>query len=121
MGATGRKAGRGAEPERFRANLLIIAGIGAGIGILSAFWYLLRRSRGVGLPVSDTLLLFALLVVITILSLILLLMLFRTLIKYYFEGRSRPPSARIKTKLVTFEAGPLKRKISTLPRENPCQ
>lgn len=87
-------------PRRFRLNLLIIFGIFILIGILSLFWYMLQSAREIPLPVSDNVLLSALAVVITILSLLLILMVFRNLIKYYFEGRKTLPKAGIKTKLV---------------------
>ncbi len=65
----------------------------------------LRNGGTLTFPVSDYVVLFALGLVIAILSLILLLMVFRNLIKYYFEGRKTKPRARIKSKLIIAFVG----------------
>jgi two-component system nitrogen regulation sensor histidine kinase NtrY len=96
-----RSKTRRENPERsLRPNLFVIFGVLVLIGIVSWFWYLIQHSRGVHVPVSDYVLLFTLVMFITTLSLVLILLVFRYLIKYYFEGRKTPPRARIKTKLI---------------------
>ncbi len=92
--------------RRFFRNYWIAA---LGLILLSGMIFLVRgQFRGDGtfpFPVSDYVVLFALGLVIAILSLILLLMVFRNLIKYYFEGRKTKPRARIKTKLIIAFVG----------------
>lgn len=94
------------SPRRSSRNYWIAA---LGLILLPGMIFLVRREfRGDGtflFPVSDYVVLFALGLVIAILSLILLLMVFRNLIKYYFEGRKTKPRARIKTKLIIAFVG----------------
>jgi len=91
--------------HRFRRGLLIFLGGTVLMGIFSLLWRVLSDTGEIRFPVSDYLLLFALGVLITALSLTLILMVFRILIKYYFEGRKTPPRARIKTKLIVAFIG----------------
>lgn len=93
-------SGKSSSSQRFRPKLLVIFGILALIGVFFRFRSMLENSEKIQIPVSDYSLLIALAVIITVLSLVLIVMLFRNLIKYYFEGRKALPRARIKTKLV---------------------
>jgi two-component system nitrogen regulation sensor histidine kinase NtrY len=82
-------------------RLMRVAGGILGLAVTaSLFWYFVKNASEIDFPVSDQIILFAMGVVVTILSLALLVMVFRNLIKYYFEGRDQPPRARIKTKLI---------------------
>ncbi|PIX86516.1 MAG: PAS domain-containing sensor histidine kinase [Nitrospirae bacterium CG_4_10_14_3_um_filter_53_41] len=91
---------RSHSSHRFRPKLFVILGILALIGFFFRFRSKLENSEKIRIPVSDYSILLALAVIITILSLVLILMVFRNLIKYYFEGRKVLPRARIKTKLI---------------------
>jgi two-component system nitrogen regulation sensor histidine kinase NtrY len=91
--------------RRFRKVLFLLLGLTLIVGITVPYWGGLWRGGEIRFPVSDYVVLSALGVMIAILSLILLLMVFRNLIKYYFEGRQTQPRARIKTKLIIAFVG----------------
>ncbi len=99
---------QGPEPQtaemraafRWQQKVLVLLGILVLSGLIWFFWNAVQSSGEIRFPVSDYVLLFSLAVIIAILSLALILLVFRNLIKYYFEGRKSPPRARIKTKLI---------------------
>jgi two-component system nitrogen regulation sensor histidine kinase NtrY len=96
------RADRGDEQERRKRNLLIIGGILVLLVIATVFEVGIRAPQ---IPFASNLLVFALFNLNLIVFLLLLVLLFRNLVKLYFERRHKVIGARFKAKLVlTFLA-----------------
>ncbi|HXJ77573.1 MAG TPA: HAMP domain-containing protein, partial [Candidatus Methylomirabilis sp.] len=93
---------RADEQERRKRNLLIIAGILVLLTVATVFEVGIRAPQ---IPVASNLVVFALFNVNLVVFLLLLVLLFRNLIKLSFEHRHKVIGARFKAKLVlTFLA-----------------
>jgi two-component system nitrogen regulation sensor histidine kinase NtrY len=90
------------EQERRKRNLLIIGGILVLIVVATIFEVGIRHPR---IPFASNLIVFALFNLNLVVFLLLLVLLFRNLVKLYFERRHKVIGARFKAKLVlTFLA-----------------
>jgi two-component system nitrogen regulation sensor histidine kinase NtrY len=85
------------EPNRRRRNLLVISAFLVLLGAASAVNFEMRVPQ---LPLASNILVFALFNLNLIVFLLLLVLLFRNLIKLWFERRQKLIGARFKTKLV---------------------
>src|SRR5262245_23421691 len=85
------------EQERRKRNLLIIGGILVLLIVATVFEVGIRHPR---IPFASNLLVFALFNLNLIVLLLLLVLLFRNLVKLYFERRHKVIGAKFKTKLV---------------------
>src|SRR6266542_1473356 len=94
--------GKTDEQERRKRNLLIIAGILVLLVVATIFEVGIRHPR---IPFASNLIVFALFNLNLVVFLLLLVLLFRNLVKLYFERRHKVIGARFKSKLVlTFLA-----------------
>ncbi len=97
-----RRPGKTDEQERRKRNLLIIGGILVLLVVASVFEVGIRAPQ---IPFASNLIVFALFNLNLIVFLLLLVLLFRNLVKLYFERRHKVIGARFKAKLVlTFLA-----------------
>jgi two-component system nitrogen regulation sensor histidine kinase NtrY len=97
-----RRLGRTDEQERRKRNLLIIGGILVLLVVATIFEVGIRHPR---IPFASNLIVFALFNLNLVVFLLLLVLLFRNLVKLYFERRHKVIGARFKAKLVlTFLA-----------------
>ncbi len=85
------------EQERRKRNLLIIGGILVLLIVATVFEVGIRHPR---IPFASNLLVFALFNLNLVVLLLLLVLLFRNLVKLYFERRHKVIGAKFKTKLV---------------------
>ncbi len=96
------EAGRADEQDRRKRNLLIIAGILVLLIVATVFEVGIRAPQ---IPFASNLIVFALFNLNLIVFLLLLVLLFRNLVKLSFEHRHKVIGARFKAKLVlTFLA-----------------
>ena len=97
-----RRLDRTDEQERRKRNLLIIGGILVLLVVATIFEVGIRHPR---IPFASNLIVFALFNLNLVVFLLLLVLLFRNLVKLYFERRHKVIGARFKAKLVlTFLA-----------------
>ena len=97
-----RRLGKTDEQERRKRNLLVIAGILVLLVVATIFEVGIRHPR---IPFASNLIVFALFNLNLVVFLLLLVLLFRNLVKLYFERRHKVIGARFKAKLVlTFLA-----------------
>jgi two-component system nitrogen regulation sensor histidine kinase NtrY len=92
-----RRLHRTDEQERRKRNLLIIGGILVLLVVATIFEVGIRHPR---IPFASNLIVFALFNLNLVVFLLLLVLLFRNLVKLYFERRHKVIGARFKAKLV---------------------
>ena len=92
-----RRLDRTDEQERRKRNLLIIGGILVLLVVATIFEVGIRHPR---IPFASNLIVFALFNLNLVVFLLLLVLLFRNLVKLYFERRHKVIGARFKAKLV---------------------
>jgi two-component system, NtrC family, nitrogen regulation sensor histidine kinase NtrY len=85
------------DPDRRKRNLVIICGLFVVLITATVFALAIRAPA---IPVASNILVFALFNLNLIVFLLLLVLLFRNLVKLYFERRQRVVGSRFKTKLV---------------------
>jgi two-component system, NtrC family, nitrogen regulation sensor histidine kinase NtrY len=85
------------DPDRRKRNLVIISGLFVVLMTATAFAVAIRAPA---IPVASNILVFALFNLNLIVFLLLLVLLFRNLVKLYFERRQQVVGSRFKTKLV---------------------